>query len=107
MPPEKWYDCIEEPLKELVYTLRNNGFNTICSCGHFPKPFIQLAWYEDSDITRLWNLLTEKGYINWAISGYWRHTGWEKHMEITFYEGPEWNDKKELASISDIHDKRS
>ncbi len=30
-----WYDQhIEDPLKGIVRYLRNNGINTICSCGH-------------------------------------------------------------------------
>ena len=32
---EKWYkDNIEEPLRDIVRLLRNNGVNTECSCGH-------------------------------------------------------------------------
>lgn len=99
----EWYECIEEPLKELIYFLRNAGFNTVCSCGHFPRPYIQMEWGEDSDMRRLWNLLAENGYINWSIKGFWRHIGRERHLEITFYGGTEWNDKGDLASISDIH----
>ncbi len=29
-----WYSQIEEPVRELVKTLRDNGINTTCSCGH-------------------------------------------------------------------------
>jgi hypothetical protein len=29
-----WYLNIEEPIRELVFKLRNNGINTECSCGH-------------------------------------------------------------------------
>ena len=69
MLPE-WYECIESPLKELVHTLRNIGFNTTCSCGHYSRPYVQMEFYQDSDITNLWNILTEKGYIHWQVSGY-------------------------------------
>ena len=101
----KWYDCIEEPLQELVHILRNSGFNTICSCGHYPKPYIQLEWYDGSEDTRLWNLLTEKGFKNWGITTGWRDTG-ERTAEIIFYHS-DWNDKKGLADLKDIHDIQS
>jgi len=97
----KWYDRIEEPLKELVHTLRNNGFNTICSCGHYPKPYIQVEWYSDEQITELWNLLTEKCYINWTIDAYWSHLGWDRVITISFYNH-EWNDREGLATLNDI-----
>jgi hypothetical protein len=29
-----WYDNIEEPVRDLVKYLRNEGINTTCSCGH-------------------------------------------------------------------------
>lgn len=29
-----WYLEIEEPVREIVKTLRDNGINTTCSCGH-------------------------------------------------------------------------
>ena len=29
-----WYDQIEEPIRPLVRKLRDNGINTISSCGH-------------------------------------------------------------------------
>lgn len=29
-----WYDGIEPEIREYVRLLRNNGFNTISSCGH-------------------------------------------------------------------------
>ena len=30
-----WYnENIEEPIRDLVKILRDNGFNTTCSCGH-------------------------------------------------------------------------
>lgn len=29
-----WYENIEKEVRELVHILRDNGFNTTCSCGH-------------------------------------------------------------------------
>jgi len=44
-----WYEeKIEEPLRDLVKILRNNGVNTTCSCGH--EMYIQCAFspgYDD------------------------------------------------------------
>jgi len=74
MMPE-WYDCVESPLTELVHILRNSGFNTTCSCGHYPSPYIEMELYQDDDITRLWVLLTEKGYKNWQVNGYKNQDG--------------------------------
>jgi hypothetical protein len=40
---EDWYDRIEEPLRELVRLLRNEGFNTTCSCDHLQNPTYNLS----------------------------------------------------------------
>ncbi len=96
----KWYDCIEEPFKELTYLLRNNGFNTICSCGHYPNPYIQMEWYDGRDDSKLWCLLSQNGYKNWAIKIHWDCKG-TRMAEIVFYNHA-WNEKKELASLSAI-----
>ena len=29
-----FYQAIEEPIKDIVRTLRDNGINSTCSCGH-------------------------------------------------------------------------
>jgi len=71
---EDWYEkMIEEPLKDLVKLLRNNGFNTFCSCGHKPSPYIQMEWYDDLDITRLYSLLIENGYFGFVIEARWEY----------------------------------
>ena len=52
----KWYDeCIEEPLKELIFQLRNNGFNTESSCGH--EMYVQCQYILDGELMKLHNLL--------------------------------------------------
>jgi len=63
---EEWYSCIEEPLKELVYLLRNNGFNTECSCGH--ELYIQCQFILEGEIKRLHDLLFHNGYLNYEIN---------------------------------------
>jgi len=83
-----WYEeAIEKPIRDLIKTLRNNGFNTFCSCGHYPNPYIQIEWYSDDDITRLWNLLSSEGYYNWVITATWPYDSWLAHriIEIKFY----------------------
>ena len=46
-----WYECIEEPIRDLVFRLRNNGFNTECSCGH--EKYIQCQYILNAEILRL------------------------------------------------------
>jgi len=99
MKQKDWYDkCIEEPLKPLVKLLRNNGFNTVCSCGHNPSPYVQMEWYDDAEVTTLYNLLMEKGYTKFTIIGQWdTSTGCpRRHLEVKFYI------PKKLAKNQDI-----
>ena len=68
-PPQKrnWYEQnIEKPVRDVVKLLRDNGFNTICSCGH--KKYIQCSYYEDGELKRLKDLLFNQGYRNFTIS---------------------------------------
>ena len=65
-----WYLEIEEPVREIVKTLRDNGINTVCSCGHEMtiQTDLQLngqLW----DIHKvLFNYLTERGMpVNYDI----------------------------------------
>jgi len=44
----EFYDNIEEPIRELVRTLRDNGINTVCSCGH--KMYIQADLIPDAQL---------------------------------------------------------
>ncbi len=64
MSKNKWFNHIEKPIRKLVILLRNNGFNTFCSCGCKPNPYIQMECYSDDEITKLYNLLIENGYKN-------------------------------------------
>jgi len=66
--PQWYYDVIEEPVRELVYLLRNNGYNTTNSCGH--DMWVQIDM--DSDIIHdLYNLLAENGYEKMIFEFYW------------------------------------
>jgi hypothetical protein len=63
-----WYDkYIEEPIRDLVRLLRDNGFNTECSCGH--KMYVQCQYItDDGAIARLDKLLYSNGYCDYEIS---------------------------------------
>jgi len=51
-----WYLNIEEPIREIVKKLRNNGVNTFCSCGH--GMWIQCESYESyNDLNTIYNVL--------------------------------------------------
>lgn len=48
-------DNIEEPVRDVVKHLRDNGFNTECSCGH--EMYVQLGHSLDGELMRLHQLL--------------------------------------------------
>ena len=78
---DNWYDRIEEPVRELVSLLRNNGFNTFCSCGH--EKYIQIEYYSfEEEIRRLYNLLWDSGYKDFELHICWPSSGIGKFMEI-------------------------
>ncbi len=75
---------IEKPIRHLVVALRENGFNTFCSCGHLPRPYIQMEWYEDSEVTKLYDLLVENKYKNFLIKAVWDSKLNKRILEISF-----------------------
>ena len=83
---EKWYDKIEEPIRPLEKLLRNNGFNTIASCGHYiPLPFVQIEWYGfEEEARKLYNLLRVNGYDNFDLRLFWPSSGLGRFMEVKF-----------------------
>jgi len=51
-----WYEeNIEEPIRDIVKLLRDNGFNTTCSCGH--EMYVEGDIVIDSELQRLHNIL--------------------------------------------------
>jgi len=49
---EEWYEkYIEEPIRPLVKLLRNNGFNTTCSCGH--QMYVEMENYHAEEVEDL------------------------------------------------------
>lgn len=61
-----WYECIEEPLREIVFRLRNAGINTECSCGH--GRYIQCQSLEQyTELNTIYNVLVEMGIKNYRV----------------------------------------
>jgi len=44
----EFYQEIEEPIRELVRVLRDNGINTTCSCGH--EMYIEADIFPNGDL---------------------------------------------------------
>lgn len=67
-----WYEYnIEEPVRDLVKHLRNNGINTECSCAH--EMYIQCQFIPDGSIHELHRLLycyftKKKEKVNFEIN---------------------------------------
>jgi len=75
-----WYEeYIEEPSRDIVKLLRNNGFNTTCSCGH--DMYVENHFIIDGEIKRLDDLLFNNGYRNYEI------TVWIKRVDGYVYPG--------------------
>jgi len=83
-PSQVWYAQIEEPVRELVRLLRNNGFNTISSCGHNnPYPQVEMEWYGfEEEARRLYSLLCENGYNNFELHLFWPSSGVRRFIEV-------------------------
>jgi len=62
-----WYEKnIEAGIRKQVKLLRDNGFNTGCSCAH--KMYVQCQYVADGEIKRLHDILFNNGYIDYIIS---------------------------------------
>ena len=92
-----WYEeTIEEPVREVVRLLRNNGFNTIVSCGHIGT--VEMEWYKDYEISKLWNLLSQHGYKHFVIDGHWEtFPYYRRTLTVTF-------DSKQEKEVSSEHE---
>ena len=82
----KLSDMLEENIRKEVILLRDHGFNTFSSCG-CEKPYIQMEIYEDSDITKLYNLLIENKYNNFILDFQWNITINKRFLIVTFEKG--------------------
>lgn len=81
---KKLRERLEKNIKAPVMLLREYGFNTFCSCGCKPSPYIQMECYSDDEITRLYNLLIENGYRKFAIKFYWDTIANSRVLEVVF-----------------------
>jgi hypothetical protein len=61
-----WYEqVIEEPIRNIVRILRNNGINTISSCGH--RMWIECEVYDaEAELRKIYDALTEFGYYHYS-----------------------------------------
>lgn len=60
-----WYQRIEKPIRPLVKLLRDNGYNTTCSCGH--EMYVMCDYDFAISLWALYNLLYENGYKQFKI----------------------------------------
>lgn len=75
-----WYDLnIEEPIRDLVRYLRDNGINTECSCGH--EGYIQCQYLPDGQLFDIHKLL-----FNW-LSNHKRRIEFEVRITHKVIEG--------------------
>lgn len=75
---------IEKPIRPLVKLLRENGVNTISSCGH--KMTVQADFHDQEYV---YNLLIENGWDNFLITTFWEQRPAQllrRFMEIKFYD---------------------
>lgn len=62
----EFWKGIEEPIRDVVRLLRDNGFNTTCSCGHDMEVELELGNHMD-EVERIANLLRENDYKKFKI----------------------------------------
>ena len=100
-----WYEeKIEEPIREIVRNLRNNGINTICSCGH--GMWIQCETYQEyDDLNTIYNILIEMGIKDYIVNVFdMVQDGYRnKHLEIMIPVDDQyyrrWEDNKDFISL--------
>ena len=71
------YPGIDENMRELVYLLRNNGWNTISSCGHEFEGIVVMACYHEQSGGML-----DSGGVVFYLRNFLKSHGYE-HFEIT------------------------
>lgn len=83
-----WYELmIEEEIRPVVRLLRDNGFNTVYSCGH--AMVVEMHWYDNAELTHLYNLLVTNRYLDFLIDGIWMkgpsyagHAGSKRYLSL-------------------------
>lgn len=62
-----WYEeTIEPEIRPIVKLLRNNGFNTTCSCGR--EMYVECEIITDGTLQKLDNLLFNNGFTDYKIT---------------------------------------
>ena len=62
-----WYEeKIEPGIRSLVVLLRDNGFNTECSCEH--EMYVQCQYLMEGEIKRLHDTLFNNGFRDYSIT---------------------------------------
>lgn len=89
-------EMVEEGIRKEVMLLRDNGFNTECSCHH--EMYVQCQYLPEGEIFRLHKLLANAGYQNYTISVVVKVMEGHQYpsMQITF------DDKKKVERKKDI-----
>ncbi len=85
---DKLKDLLEKSIKDTVMLLREYGFNTFCSCGCKPNPYIQMECSVDDEITKLYNLLMENNYKDFNIKFQWDTFANSRVLEVIFNNQP-------------------
>lgn len=60
-----WYENIEPGIREVVFLLRNNGYNTTCSCEH--EMLVQGHFDPTDDLYMLDTILFNAGYEQFIL----------------------------------------
>jgi hypothetical protein len=91
---ESWYNHIEPGIRPVVRLLRDNGWNTTCSCEH--EMYVDVDLHDLGDAERLATFLFENCYrkFHMAAELFVPSDGfWVRRVHITF-----WRDWK----VSDV-----
>lgn len=79
-----WYDQIEERVREIIYTLRNNGINTTNSNE---KGYIEAEWQDDSDVETIFQVCHNAGYKLIRLDCVWTTFPMpQKYIKIHLYD---------------------
>ena len=61
-----WYEGLEPEIRDVVRLLRDNGFNTVCSCGHEMTVDVELGNHLE-EAEQLARFLQENGYQKFKL----------------------------------------
>ncbi len=83
-----WYEKnVEAEIRPLVKLLRDNGINTVSSCGH--GMYVQCSLLEGMDILDIHELMAANGYDNFSIVSKTFKNDHEHGGHVTIWLGSE------------------